>query len=65
MAAIPRSRSLQGGGNPFRMTRVEQGPSVIRPTILVEVGGKEPAGLILQQWIDSSDKVTKVGIPTA
>ena len=62
MAAVSRSRPFQGGGNPFRMACFEQCPSVIRPAILVEVGGKEPAGLILQQRIDPCDEVTEVGI---
>src|SRR6516162_3444078 len=43
------------------MTGVEQGSGVISPAILVEVRGKEPACLILQQWIYPCDKVTRVG----
>jgi hypothetical protein len=46
------------------MTGVKQRPCIIRPALFIEVGCKEPTRLILQQRINSGDKITGSGIAT-
>ena len=65
MATIPRPRPLESSGDSFRMTGAEQGPGIIRPAVLVEVRGEEPACFVLQQWIHTRDEVTRAGIAAA
>jgi hypothetical protein len=47
------------------MADAEQSPRVIRPPFLVEIRGKEPTRLVLQQWINSGDKIAGARVAAA
>ncbi|HEY7188850.1 MAG TPA: hypothetical protein VH436_19975 [Vicinamibacterales bacterium] len=46
------------------MTRFKERRSIFPPVSLVEVDGKEEAGLVLKQWIDASDEGLSLGVGT-
>jgi len=56
MAALPRPRPLQGGIDIEAPTRLQKRRGVVLPVCFVEVGGKEVARLVQEQWIDASDE---------
>jgi len=57
VAAVPGTRTLQGGRDAEDRASLQERRRVLPPAALVEVDGKEPAGLARKQRIDSYGEV--------
>ena len=65
MAAVAGSGPFEGGGQRLSPGRCPATPGVVRPALLVEIGGKKPAGLVRQQRINAGDKIAGARIAAA
>ena len=52
MRIVSRSRTLDGDGQFMRPTGLDERGDVIDPRLLVEVGCKKPAGIIVEKRVD-------------
>ena len=65
MAAVAGSGPFESGGDAFGAARLEKRPCVIRPRLLVEIGGEEPAGLVGKQGINARDEIAGARVAAA
>jgi hypothetical protein len=59
VAAVSRSRSFDGNGQPGTAARFDEGQHIVGPGVLVEVDGQEPARLVIEERIETQHVATR------
>src|ERR1700756_4671247 len=62
MPAMTGAGALKRCRNTACRTGLKEGSSVISPSRLIKIGGKKPACLVRQHWIDAAHRLSAVAI---